>query len=137
MSQTDQTTTTELTGVCPDTHKGGATVGRWMAVLKTTHSRGTTVRYFPLYPATFLDRANALRYAEANLPVLLSEANLGPADPWLAERARPLPVLPGRDIPSKGATLTQEPFEGDEATQAPQTSPRPRDGRTDPSERTP
>ena len=91
MSQTDQTTTTELTGVCPDTHKGGAGVGRWSAVLRTTSPRGQTVRYFPLYPATFADRANALRYAEANLAVILSEARLGPADAWLAERARPLP----------------------------------------------
>lgn len=136
MSQTDQTTTTELTGVCPDTHKGGATVGRWMAVLKTTHSRGTTVRYFPLYPATFKDRANALRYAEANLPVILAQANLGPADPWLAERARPLPVLPGRDIGSKGPGLAQEPLGADQAPSEAQDDPRPSTGRTDPRERT-
>jgi hypothetical protein len=81
---------TELTGVCPDTHKGGA--NRWCAVLTTTTVRGRTVRYFPLYPATFPDRAHALAYAEANLSALLSEACLSPRpDYWLAERARPLP----------------------------------------------
>lgn len=84
-------TSTELTGVCPDTHKGGADLGRWMAVLRTTSAQGTTVCYSPLYPATFADRANALTYAKANLPALLSEANLPKPDLWLAERARPLP----------------------------------------------
>jgi hypothetical protein len=86
--------TTELTGVCPDTHKGGAAANRWCAVLASTSPRGRAVRYFPLYPATFASRALALTYAQANLPVLLSEANLRPRpDAWLAERARPLPTL--------------------------------------------
>jgi hypothetical protein len=86
-------TTTELTGVCPDTRKGGAGVNRWCAVLASTSPRGRTVRYFPLYPATFATRELALTYAQANLPVLLSEANLPQTDAWLAERARPLPTL--------------------------------------------
>jgi hypothetical protein len=85
-------TMTELSGVCPDTHKGGAAAGRWCAVLATTTDRGRTVRYYPLYPATFADRANALAYAEANLPVILAETSHPQTDAWLAERARPLPV---------------------------------------------
>jgi hypothetical protein len=85
-------TMTELAGVCPDTHKGGATRGRWCAVLATTTDRGRTVRYFPLYPATFGTRELALAYAEANLAVILSETSHPQTDAWLAERARPLPV---------------------------------------------
>lgn len=88
-------TTTELTGVCPDTHKGGG--NRWMAVLRTTSPKGRIIRYLPLYPAMFPDRAHALVYAQANLEALLSEANLDRRpDNWLVERARPLPQLPAK-----------------------------------------
>lgn len=83
-------TTTELTGVCPDTHKGGG--NRWMAVLRTTTEKGRTIRYLPLWPATFPDRAHALMYAQANLHVLLSNLDRRP-DNWLVERARPLPKI--------------------------------------------